>query len=138
MNINLFKKIALISGIITILIPLFITLFWQLYIKELAVVAQVTPEGECVPYAVFIDSNNNSQLVVTWKTKNYCAGSLILSQQNSLSSEGNKKIIPLQGEVPTKDFTVTIAKEELSDTLYAFVLSDGQSYGVNGKLFRLK
>lgn len=138
MNRDLFKKIALVSGIATILIPLLITVLWQLYIKELAVVAQVTPEGECVPYAVFIDSENNNQLVVTWKTKNFCAGSLILSPDSSLNSEGSKKIIPLQGEVPTKEFTVTISEAESSQLLYAFVLSDGQSYGVNGKPFRLK
>jgi len=130
------KIIAIISGIITIITPLAISLFWRLYVEELNRVSTAIPEGKCTPYDLRI-LTNDEEITVKWKTQDVCSGYLVIGDVANISLMDGKKLLTSSGEVPVTEFSV-LYYSSATERKYAYIVSENKKFGVDGKAFLLK
>lgn len=133
------KKVAVIFGILSIILPIIIWVLWFRYTQEqetLYSIEGIMSRG-CEPYSLFLD-RKDSQLIVTWKTTDACPGFLLLGRAYNDFANLPYKVLSSAGESPAAQHTVALSSDDEAQYQYLVVVSAGEWYGVKGNPFRFR
>ncbi|PIY18138.1 hypothetical protein CO112_00680 [Candidatus Dojkabacteria bacterium CG_4_9_14_3_um_filter_150_Dojkabacteria_WS6_41_13] len=130
------RKLVIIFGTLSIVLPILILTLWYKYIKE----QEALYEGAnisskvCSPYLMTV-SREQELMKISWKTTDSCSGFLLLGKTYSDFAGLPYKVLSAQGESPTTNHVVTLLKQDELQYTYVVIVSAGEWYGIKGNPF---
>jgi hypothetical protein len=133
------KKIIIIFGSLSVLLPIVIGILWHRYVNEQDSLYSMNSAGGsgCEPYSLFLN-RKDARLEVSWKTTDSCPGFLLLGRSYNDFTNLPYKVLSSAGESPSAHHAVTLTTEDESQYQYFVVVSAGEWYGVKGNPFRFR
>lgn len=133
------KKIAMISGVFSLVLPLLMGFLWFRYVKEQEslIGSESINHKPCEPYNM-TTGQPADKLTISWQTRENCAGFVLLGESYAEFSNLPYKVLSAAGESPTKEHQITLLKQDELHYQYAIIVSDGEWYGINGNPFQYR
>ncbi len=130
------KRLVLVFGILSVIIPVAIVSLWYTYLKEQSSLSgnEISAKMGCEPFG-FTLKRQSEKLVFVWETKDACPGFLLLGERFSDFSNLPYKVLSDQGESPTTTHSVTVLKQDEIKYKYVIIVSAGEWYGIGGNPF---